>query len=269
MRAAIVHETALLPEDERAFAQGGAVGEPFDVDIGAVAAGIDHDLALTIVDRLLSGGLLQLTEVPRRFRFRHPVVRRAVYESAGAGWRIGAHRRLAATLRSRGASPAELARHVGAVAEPSDTEAVGVLAAAGRALAHTAPAIAADWYAAALRLLPVDDPGHRRIQLLVPLATSLGAAGRPQESHAALVEALSLLPPGAVAERVRLTAFCGGIEHLLGMTDQAHSRLRAALDALPERNSPAAHGKRRVLSQRLGQRVSLRTRRKFRRASGR
>ena len=49
---------------------------------------------------------------PRRFAFRHPVVRHAVYEAAPGGWRLGAHARAAAALERRGAGPVERAHHV-------------------------------------------------------------------------------------------------------------------------------------------------------------
>lgn len=238
--AAINREIAELSAEARVLAQGGAVaGEPFLLDAAAIAASTTTDAALSVIDLLLTGGLVVHTDVPRRFRFRHPVVRRAVYESAGTGWRIGAHRRLAAALREHGASPVELAHHVAAAAEPGDTDAVDVLAAAGHALSPQAPAIAADRFAAALRLLPGDAHG-RRLDLLVPLATSLGAAGQLHASRSAWVEALSLLPLDATAQRVKLTTFCGGVEHLLGMTAEAYTRLCDALRRLPDRTSPEA-----------------------------
>jgi AAA ATPase domain len=204
--AAIHREIAALPFDARLLAQGGAVaGEPFDLDAAAIATGLDSEVNLSAVDLLLAGGLLVPTDVPRRSGFRHPVVRRAVYESAGPGWRIGAHRRLAAALRDKGAFPVELAHHVAAAVEPGDTEAIDLLTEAGHALSVHAPAIAADRFAVALRLVPHDDPNQRRLKLLVPLATSLGAAGRLHESRSKLEEALiRKIKPGTGERHHRL-----------------------------------------------------------------
>ena len=41
------------------------------------------------VDELLQLDLVRTTDVPRRFRFRHPLVRRAIYEATPGGWRLG------------------------------------------------------------------------------------------------------------------------------------------------------------------------------------
>ena len=57
------------------------------------------------VDELLRLDLIRQTNVPRRFRFRHPLVRRAVYESTPGAWRLGAHERCAQALAERGPRP--------------------------------------------------------------------------------------------------------------------------------------------------------------------
>lgn len=240
--AAIRQEINPLPEAARTLAWGAAVaGEPFDVQLAALAAGISDADALGLVDVLAAAGLVRPTDVPRRFTFRHPLVRRAVYESAGPGWRIGAHRRLAEALRLRGAPPVELAHHVEASAQPGDDDAIAILTAAGHAVTSQAPLLAARRLDAALRLTPTGDRHTtKRLELLVPLATSLGAAGHFQDSRRALLEALAQLPAEQIGTRVQLEAFCAGVEHFLGLHDHAHHRLRAALDQLPSRRSTEA-----------------------------
>ena len=106
------------------------------------------------LDELLERELVRPTDVPRRFIFRHPLVRRSVYESIGGGSRLAAHSRAAGSLAARGAAAAERAHHVEQAAGQGDAEAIEVLleaaaAAAGqgaggrRALAGRRPAAAA------------------------------------------------------------------------------------------------------------------------------
>ena len=83
------------------------------------------------VDELLRLDLIRETDVPRRFRFRHPLVRRAVYESAPGGWRLGAHERCADALAARGVGPAERAHHVERAGRQGDATAVATLREAG------------------------------------------------------------------------------------------------------------------------------------------
>ena len=196
--------------------------------------------ALEALDELLRLDLIRQTDVPRRFRFRHPLVRRAVYESAPGGWRLGAHDRCAAALAASGASPSERAHHVQRSGRKGDSAAVTILRDAGEAAAQRAPASSAIWFGDALRLLPEAAPADVRVELLLARARVLAASGQFAEGHAALLESIELVPPEAVALRVRLTTACAGVEHLLGRHEEAHARLLSAMEGLRDPASPEA-----------------------------
>ncbi|MET0853340.1 MAG: AAA family ATPase [Microterricola sp.] len=238
---ALAEETALLSDGARLVLQGAAVaGDPFEPDLAAGAAAVSEGVALGAVDELLRLDLVRRTEVPRRFRFRHPLVRRAVYESTPAGWRLGAHARCADVLAARGASPAERAHHLQHSAKQGDTAAIATLREAGEGAAQRAPASAAFWFGEALRLLPHTAPADLRVELLLARARMLIATGQFDHGHEALLGSLALVPAGSGALRVRLTSACAGVEHLLGHHDQAHARLARAIDDLGDHRSPEA-----------------------------
>ena len=139
--------------------EGAAVaGDPFEPELAAAAAATSEAAAMDAVDELLHVDLIRTTDVPRRFRFRHPLVRRAVYEATAGGWRLGAHERCAEALAARGATAAARAHHVERSARQGDIEAVAVLREAGETAARLAPESAARWFGAALRLLPRPRP---------------------------------------------------------------------------------------------------------------
>ncbi len=239
--AALAEELALLPEESRLLLRGAAVaGDPFDPELATAAAAIEDVVALDAVDELLRLDVIRETDVPRRFRFRHPLVRRAVYETAPGGWRLGAHERCAAALAARGVGPAERAHHVELAGRQGDEAAVGTLRDAGSAAAHQAPASAAHWFAVALRLLADDAPVDERVELLLARAGALANCGHFTEAHAALLKTIEVLPEEAVPLRVRLTTACAGVEHLLGYHQDAYGRLARALEDLEDANSPEA-----------------------------
>jgi DNA-binding NarL/FixJ family response regulator len=194
LQAAVTREVGSLDGDARDLLAGAAVaGDPFDPDVAAAAADLDPRRALELLDGLVAADLVRPIDASRAFRFRHPIVRRAVYDDAPAGWRIAAHERAAERLAQHGASPAERAHHVQRYARPGDDDAVALLQAAARDAQDTAPATAARYYEGALALLPYG-ADERSAELLEPLSAALLAAGRTDDAIAALGETLTLLP---------------------------------------------------------------------------
>jgi len=234
--AALGQEIAALSGPARDLLRGAAVaGDPAELGVAEAAGGLAD--ARTALDELVASRLVAAAALPRRYRFRHPIVRAAAYESAGAGWRLVAHARAAAALATAGGTPAARAHHLERCAAPGDDDAIAVLAQAGHAAAPSAPAEAARWYAAALRLLPAED--GRRLELLAPLATSLASTGQLERALATLLEVLAVVPPELAELRAKLVAACAGCENLLGRHGDAHDRLERALAELPGGNPVA------------------------------
>ena len=167
------------------------------------------------------------------FAFRHPLVRRAVYESAGGGWRLAAHARAAARARPP--------RHVGGGPRPP-CRAVGGpgRCRGGRAAARSrrrrrrraprpprpagsVPRCASCPTRRARTPAHADRPRtgaalHRRSR---PLCRHAARGDRPRPGRRARL-------------RVTLTAACAAAEHFLGRHEQAERRLAAALESLPD-----------------------------------
>jgi DNA-binding NarL/FixJ family response regulator len=239
--ASLSEELALLSEGGRLVLEGAAVaGDPFEPELAAAAAATSETEAMDAVDELLQLDLVRPTDVPRRFRFRHPLVRRAVYEATAGGWRLGAHERCAEALAARGATAAARAHHVERSAREGDLVAVAVMREAGEGALRLAPASAARWFADALRLLPETATQQERVELLLARARALTAAGYFADSHTTLLDALAIVPGDEHATRARLARACAGVESVLGRHEQAGDRLANVLDSLPDPGSPEA-----------------------------
>jgi len=238
--ASLAEELASLSPVERALLEAAAVaGEPFEPDLAGAIAELSAAEALGALDSLLELDLLRPTAVPRRFVFRHPLVRRAVYESSRGGWRLAAHARAAAELAARGAAAAERAHHVEQSAGQGDEDAIVLLLEAGAAAAPRAPAAAVRWFEATLRLLRASDD-ERQVDVRVALASALRAVGELERCRATLLDAIELLPADASERRVELTGLCAAVEHWLGRHEDAHHRLARAWEDLPDRSTAAA-----------------------------
>jgi DNA-binding CsgD family transcriptional regulator/tetratricopeptide (TPR) repeat protein len=239
--AAIAGELDGLSAAARRLAEMAAVaGDPFELDLTVQTAGIPDADALVALDELIARDLARPGPVPRRFRFRHPLVRRAVYESCPPGVRLAAHERTAQALATRGAPATARAHHVEHSARHGDLAAVAVLREAGETAAPRAPVSAARWFDIALDLLPNSAPATERVELLMALARARAATGRFEESRAALLESIELTREDQESLLVGLIGACAGVEQLLGHHGEAHGRLATALGRLSDASSPQA-----------------------------
>lgn len=224
VRAALLEELGSLSATARACTQAAAVlGDSFEAEMVAVVAQTGEAQALAALDDAAERDLVRQIGSTRQFHFRHPLVRAAVYQGAGAGWRIEAHTRAADGLARRGAPLTAQASHVQRSARVGDEHAVDVLERAARQVMTIAPATAAHWTQEALRLL--GEQSRLRPELWLQQADALGMAGRLLESRAILRKAATLLPARDRGRRAQVTALRATMEWALGRYEEATALL--------------------------------------------
>jgi DNA-binding NarL/FixJ family response regulator/tetratricopeptide (TPR) repeat protein len=237
--AALEEELRLLSPENRRMLEGAAViGEPFEPELAAEAVGLPANDALDLLDELVARDWVRTGATPRLFRFRHPIVRRAVYDSIAPGRRIAAHRCAADALAELGASATIRAHHTALSARLGDEKSIATLIDAASSVSATAPGSAAQWLKAALTLLPADDVG-RRFSLLGPLAQAQAASGSMEDACETLDEITTTLPPEAGAFWTQAVATLASLELYLGRHRVAGRRLEAALQVLPTNSGDA------------------------------
>ena len=230
VRTAIAAELEELPSHARRFAQAAAVvGDPFEFDLAVATAAMTLADAEGALDELVSREVLRPGDAPRRFRFRHPLVRNAIYVTCPAGTRLVCHERAAAALEAQGAPPIARAHHVVHSARQGDAAAAGLLRDAGFEVSQRAPASAAMWLEAAIAILPSATRPDERVGLLMALAGAYAATGRLERCRNTLMSALELAAQAAPTTTLRLTSACAKIESLLGRHEEGQARLLKAL----------------------------------------
>lgn len=119
----VLHRMSSLPEAELELLRTAAVlGGSFTVTHLAVVSGVAAEEMVKPLRRLREEGLL--AEERDRFRFRHDLLREAVYEDLGGPLRVEMHSRVGHALAAAGADLVEVAHHFLRGASPGDTEAV-------------------------------------------------------------------------------------------------------------------------------------------------
>jgi DNA-binding NarL/FixJ family response regulator len=237
--AAIGDELAGLPGGAREVLDAAAVaGEEFQPELVAAIADRSEGETLAALDELLAADVIRTTEVPRRFRFRHPIVQETVYGGTPGGWRLGAHARAAAALQVAGAPPAARAQHVERSAAVGDQAAIALLLTAARATAASDPRASGRRILAALRLLPEGAGSTRRPALLREAAAAFAAGYAHRDALAALEDALPLVGEDQPVQRAALLVDVAAARRRLGLRLESRSLLEQALGSLRSLGDP-------------------------------
>jgi len=247
--ASIRDELSGLSAETRVTLDAAAIaGESFEPQLVAAIAERPEAAALAAFDELLAVDFIRHTDAPRRFRFRHPIVRRVVYDQLPRAWRLGAHARAASALNASQAPPTEVALHIERSATPGDQNAIAMLIDAARTVAPRAPLTAGRWLRTALRLLPGDVDSKRRLGLLCEAAAALASAGADEESVQDLEQALALMPSAQPSARAELIARLAEARRRSGQPFESRALLLHALESVGEPGGPASQALRLELA---------------------
>jgi DNA-binding NarL/FixJ family response regulator len=231
LATALAADLATASPDTRATARAAAIlGSSVEPETVCHVADLPTRAVRDALDELCARDVLRPDTLPGMLRFRHPMLRHVVYEDTPPAWRRSAHARAAELLSARAAPVTLWAHHVERSATAGDMAAVSVLVRAAAAVRSTAPAIAANWYAAAMRLLPADAATADRCRLQLALAESLALAGQLREARWAVGQARSGLPGDRPLLRRRVVLSAVRLEQHLGQDDEAAAMLRRELD---------------------------------------
>ncbi len=218
LRLTVLRRLSFLSDDTQQTLRGASIlGSSFALtDLSAV---LDRS-ALTLSDELAEALQARVIEDDgTQLRFRHDLIRDAIYEDLPLSIRQALHREAGQRLARSGAAALQVAEHLGRAATPGDAEAIEWLRKAAREAAATSPDVAADLLRRATTLISPTDP--RRDQLLAEQASSLVTAGRIDEALATCRELLGRHHDPEVDGRVRV---CLG--HALLAHGQAPDALR-------------------------------------------
>lgn len=197
LRAAIAAELARLGEEVSSVLRAAAVQGDL-IDAGDVASLLDRGPVTLAgpIQKAVEAGLL--AEDGRTLRFRHDLVRIAVYEQMPVALRIAIHRQLADLLARRGAPPAVIGSHLVLSGGTADHDAIELLQRAAADVAPVDPESALEFLDRARELATGDTETRRVIERA--RMEALTGAGRLGEAVSVVHWLLGASPPDLHAE---------------------------------------------------------------------
>jgi DNA-binding NarL/FixJ family response regulator len=226
LRAALLSDVDSVSANAQLLARSAAVvGDPFDPDVVIEVSGLDRPAALVALDELHHRDVIR-PESEKLLRFRHPLLRRMIYDEAPPGWRRAAHRSAIVALRWRGSSIMAEAAHLERCAGIGDTDAAEVLFQAAEIAGPRAPASAARWLRGGLALIPeTASTAPAWLAHRVRLARYLVLAGQFAEAQDVLREIAGQLPIAPDPRRVEVIVLQATVDRLLGNHNDGRRRL--------------------------------------------
>jgi DNA-binding CsgD family transcriptional regulator/tetratricopeptide (TPR) repeat protein len=175
LRLTILRRLSFLPEPTvQALRAASVLGSGFSLTDLATITGSSALELLGALDGAVRAGVIE--DDGPRLRFRHDLIRDAVYQDLPGSVRLALHREAGQRLAAVGASTLQVAEHLARAATPGDAEAIRWLTQAAREAMATSPDAAASLLARAADVMDPADPG--RDTLLAEQAGSLLSAGR-------------------------------------------------------------------------------------------
>ncbi len=179
LRLTILRRLSFLPEPAlTALRAASILGGSFTfTELSVTMAQPAVDLAWALAEGIKAQ---VLEDDGARLRFRHDLIREALYADLPVSVRRGLHREAGQRLAASGAPVLQVAEQLARGAGPGDAEAIEWLSRAAREAAARSPAVAADLLERATDLMDPGDPGWDR--LMAERASSLVLSGRIAEA---------------------------------------------------------------------------------------
>jgi len=162
LRLTILRRLSFLPEPTLVSLRSASIlGSGFTLtDLATVTGRSAVDLSVVLAEAIRAR---VVEDDGARLRFRHELIRDALYEDLAGSVRRALHREAGQRLAQAGATALQVAEHLARGATPGDPEAVAWLGRAARQAAARSPDVAADLLGREVGLMAPGDPGRHRL----------------------------------------------------------------------------------------------------------